>query len=59
MDVAIFWDAAPCSPYVKRSFGGMYQLIFRVENKQSNNLYGLHGAISPKKETFITTAVRA
>jgi hypothetical protein len=26
MNVAIFWDLAPCSPYVNRRFGGTYHL---------------------------------
>jgi hypothetical protein len=26
LNVAIFWDIAPCGPYVKRIFGGTYQL---------------------------------
>jgi hypothetical protein len=26
MKVAIFWDIAPCSPYVNRSFGGTFHL---------------------------------
>jgi hypothetical protein len=27
MNVAIFWDIAPCSPYVNLCFGGMYHLL--------------------------------
>jgi hypothetical protein len=26
MNVAMFWDIAPYSPYVNRRFGGMYHL---------------------------------
>jgi hypothetical protein len=25
-NVAIFWDIAPCTPYVNRRFGGTYHL---------------------------------
>jgi hypothetical protein len=34
MNVALFWDIAPCSPYVNRRFGGIYH-IYRVENHPS------------------------
>jgi hypothetical protein len=37
MNVAIFWDRAPCSPHVNRHFGGKRNIsIFRVENQPSN-----------------------
>jgi hypothetical protein len=26
LKLAIFWDIAPCSPYMKRRFGGTYHL---------------------------------
>jgi hypothetical protein len=29
MNVAIFWNIAPCSPNVNRRFGGAYQLHFQ------------------------------
>jgi hypothetical protein len=29
MNVAIFWDIEPCSPYVDRRFGGTYHLHFQ------------------------------
>jgi hypothetical protein len=29
MNVVIFWDIAPCSPYVNRSFGGCFYLYFQ------------------------------
>jgi hypothetical protein len=35
MKIAIFWDTAPCSPYMNRRFGGTYHLIFRVKNQLS------------------------
>jgi hypothetical protein len=34
MNVAIFWDIAPCSLYVKRRFGGTC-LLLQVENQPS------------------------
>jgi hypothetical protein len=70
MKVDIFWDTVPCSPYVIRRFGGTYHLHFQglksAEQKTSVQkvtpkrrfTYGLHGAISQKMETLITTAVR-
>jgi hypothetical protein len=30
MNVAIFWDIEPCSPYVNRRFGGTYHLHLQV-----------------------------
>jgi hypothetical protein len=33
MNVAIFWDIAPCSPYVNRCFGGTYHL--RLQDRKS------------------------
>jgi hypothetical protein len=29
MNVAIFWDIAPCSPYVNQRFGGTYHLYLQ------------------------------
>jgi hypothetical protein len=33
MNVSIFWDIAPCSPYMNRRFGGCIISIFRVGNE--------------------------
>jgi hypothetical protein len=33
MNVAIFWDKAPCSLYVNQHFGGMYHLF--IQGKKS------------------------
>jgi hypothetical protein len=30
LDVVIFWDIAPCSPFVNRRFGGTYHLHAQV-----------------------------
>jgi hypothetical protein len=35
MNVAIFWNIAPCSPYVNRRFEGKYRLNLRVENQHA------------------------
>jgi hypothetical protein len=35
INVAIFWDISPCSPYVNRRFGKSNISIFRVENQPS------------------------
>jgi hypothetical protein len=46
MNGAIFWDIAPCIPYVNRRLGGTSAHI------------QIHGVILQKITTFITTAVR-
>jgi hypothetical protein len=67
LKIAIFWDIAPCSPYMNRRFGGTYH--FHLQGRKSAEqetsvrvggrfMYGLHGAISHKTADFITTAVR-
>jgi hypothetical protein len=33
LNVAIFWDTSPCSPYVNRHFGGMY--YFHLQGRKS------------------------
>jgi hypothetical protein len=35
ISVAIFRDIAPCSLHVNQRFGGMYHIIFRVQNQLS------------------------
>jgi hypothetical protein len=40
MEAPIFWDIAPCSPYIKRRFGGMYHLH-------------LQGKITAEQETSV------
>jgi hypothetical protein len=71
--VAIFWDIAPCSPYVNRCFRGTYHLHLQGRKSAEKGFrpwrwrryippkcrftYRLHGAIFQKMATFITTAV--
>jgi hypothetical protein len=45
MNVAIFWDIAPCSPYVDRRFGGTYYLH-------------LQGQKAAKQKTSVQQVVR-
>jgi hypothetical protein len=33
INIVIFWDIAPCNPYVIRRFGELITSIFRVENQ--------------------------
>jgi hypothetical protein len=33
MKIAIFWDIAPCIPYINRRFGGMYR--FHLQGRKS------------------------
>jgi hypothetical protein len=40
MNVAAFWDIAPCSPYVNRRFRGTITYIFRVKNQPSKTPAG-------------------
>jgi hypothetical protein len=57
MNVAIFWDIAPCSPYANRYFGGKFRLHLQGRKNQPDKklsaTYGLHGAISQNMATSI------
>jgi hypothetical protein len=64
MNVAIFWNKAPCGPHMNQRFGGTYHLHLqgRKSTKKANSVkqvsrhnsvYGLHGAISQKIAIFI------
>jgi hypothetical protein len=54
----------PCSPYMNRRFGGTYRLHLQgpksaeQETSVRARRQVLHGAISQKKDIFITTAVK-
>jgi hypothetical protein len=60
MKVAIFWDIAPCSPYMNGRFGGTYLLHFQgrkaaeqeISVYKQRFIYGLHVAISQKMATL-------
>jgi hypothetical protein len=53
MNVAIFWDIAPCSPYVKRCFGGTYHFLLqgRKSAKQETS-------VQPEESVHILTTRR-
>jgi hypothetical protein len=38
LNADIFWDIAPCSPYVNRRFGGKYPLHLQGKNQPSKKL---------------------
>jgi hypothetical protein len=63
MDVAIFWDIAPCSPYVNRRFGRTYHLHLHGRWSSyvpTNRLftYELRDATYQKMATFMPIVVR-
>jgi hypothetical protein len=68
MDVAIFWDSAPCSPYSKWRFGGTYRLHLQnsawppapswflarliFDPEEGGDMFLRSGAISKNMATF-------
>jgi hypothetical protein len=43
VNVAVFWDMAPFSPYMNQSFGGTYQFLFHSRLSLPNHL--LHASL--------------
>jgi hypothetical protein len=38
MNVAVFWNIAPCSPHVSRRFGGTYHLHLQAEFRHRDTI---------------------
>jgi hypothetical protein len=73
LNVAIFWDRAPCSPHVNRRFEGTNHLHVQGLNSMKQEIkcaagacgppnhrfaYGVHGALSHKIATFVSIPMR-
>jgi hypothetical protein len=51
--IAIFWDIAPCGPFMNRCFGGTYHLVLQDRKSAEQETGGWHLTSHPLQHWFL------